>query len=146
MSSERPHVDGAPLAGSVVAPGSIVRFHALAGVLLADIRGCDAGNLLVWPGSHERIAARLRSLGWAALLDGTPLIDLGEPRQVTGRAGDAVVLHELTAHSIAPNQSSHIRYMAYTRLRRADLDPVDREGLTNPWRDWDGVRAIVDQH
>ena len=79
------HLDGAP-GEPDGRPGT---FTMLAGVLMSDQRGQDAGNLWVWPGTHLTHAEYFRAHGPEAFLaaGGYPPIRLPEPEQVTGEAG-----------------------------------------------------------
>jgi hypothetical protein len=121
-----PHVDGLTPPEPSGRPGT---FTLLAGIFLTDQPAENMGNLWVWPGSHRSAAAYLREHGPEALLASAPYppVDLGEPRQVIGRAGDVLFAHYLLGHNMGGNTSGETREVIYFRLRR--------EGHRNRWRD-----------
>jgi ectoine hydroxylase-related dioxygenase (phytanoyl-CoA dioxygenase family) len=117
----------------------------LAGVFLTDQTREDAGNLWVWPGSHQGTASYLRAHGPDALLSCMPYppIDLGPPRQVTGRAGDLLLAHYLLGHNMGGNVSDHVREALYFRLRRTDHRAHWREALQDPLLEFESVRGAL---
>ncbi len=131
------HLDGA---GPGDRPGT---FTMLAGVLMSDQRGLDAGNLWVWPGTHLAHAEYCREHGPGAFLaaGGYPPIPLPEPEQVTGEPGDLLLAHYLLGHNIGGNTSRTVRRAVYFRSKRAGHDPRWREFLQDPWLDDDPLRA-----
>ena len=133
------HIDGFPPEPDG-RPGT---FTMLAGVLMSDQRDPDAGNLWVWPGTHLTHAAYFREHGPDAFFaaGGYPPIRLPEPEQVTGEPGDLLLAHYLLGHNIGANTSPEVRRAVYYRIKRAGHDPRWREFLTDPWLDYDGVRA-----
>jgi phytanoyl-CoA dioxygenase PhyH len=135
------HLDGAP--GE--ADGRPGTFTMLAGVLMSDQRGQDAGNLWVWPGTHLTHAEYFREHGPEALLaaGGYPPIRLPAPEQVTGQAGDLVLAHYLLGHNIGGNTSPAVRRAVYFRLKQTGHNPRWREFLQDPWLDYDAVRERV---
>ena len=62
--------------------------------------------------------------------------------QITGKAGDAVLLHYQLAHDKEQNLSHLIRYMAYWRLWHVDALTCQLEGLTDIWREWPAIAAL----
>jgi hypothetical protein len=134
-----PHIDGAPVADDG-RPGT---FTLLAGVLMSDQPDEDAGNLWVWPGTHRRHAEYFREHGPDAFFAaaGYPPIQLPEPEQVRGRAGDLLLAHYLLGHNIGGNTTARTRRAVYFRVKRRGHDPRWREFLCDPWLDYDGVRA-----
>ena len=132
------HIDGAPPEPDG-RPGT---FTMLAGVLMSDQRGRDAGNLWVWPGTHLTHAEYFREHGPEAFFaaGGYPPIRLPEPEQVTGEAGDLLLAHYLLGHNIGGNTSRSVRRAVYFRIKRAGHDPRWREFLQDPWLDYDAVR------
>ena len=110
----------------------IKNFTVLAGVLLADVEFPNSGNLTLYPGSHLVIAEVIREMGGADALislakkQGKLEFDLlkelvdskgvGNPVQFCGKAGDVILAHYQTAHTIAPNISSDVRYCVYFRM------------------------------
>jgi len=135
------HLDGA--AGETDGrPGT---FTMLVGVLMSDQRDEDSGNLWVWPGTHLAHAEYFREHGPEAFTEagGYPPIPRPEPEQVRGQAGDLVLAHYLLGHNIGGNTSPRVRRAVYYRLKRAGHDARWREILTDPWLEYDAVRALV---
>jgi Phytanoyl-CoA dioxygenase (PhyH) len=135
------HIDGFP-PGPDGRPGT---FTMLAGVLMSDQRGPDAGNLWVWPGTHLAHAGYFRAHGPDAFFaaGGYPPIRRPEPEQVTGEPGDLLLAHYLLGHNIGGNTSAAVRRAVYYRIKRAGHDPRWREFLTDPWLDYDQVRTLA---
>jgi Phytanoyl-CoA dioxygenase (PhyH) len=135
------HIDGFPPEPDG-RPGT---FTMLAGVLMSDQRGPDAGNLWVWPGTHLAHASYFRSRGPEAFFTagGYPPIALPEPEQVTGQAGDLLLAHYLLGHNIGGNTSPAVRRAVYFRVKRAGHDARWREFLSDPWLDYDEVRDLA---
>ena len=135
------HIDGFP----PEADGRPGTFTMLAGVLMSEQRVPDAGNLWVWPGTHLTHAAYFREHGTDAFFaaGGYPPIRLPEPEQVTGGPGDLLLAHYLLGHNIGGNTSPAVRRAVYYRTKRAGHDARWREFLTDPWLDYDGVRALA---
>ena len=121
-----PHIDGLAPTEPDGRPGT---FTLLAGIFLTEQAAEWMGNLWVWPGSHLSAAAYFREHGPDALLSSTPYpqVELSEPRQVTGRAGDLLLAHYLLGHNIGGNTSALKREVIYFRLRR--------EGHRGRWRE-----------
>lgn len=134
------HIDGMYSPTNGVAKGTIANFTALAGVFLSDVPTADMGNFTVWPGSHRLHEAYFQEHGPQALLEGMPKVRLPEPRQVTAKAGDAVLCHYLLGHGVASNTSPHTRYAIFFRLTHTDHDAMKWESMTDLWREWDGMR------
>jgi ectoine hydroxylase-related dioxygenase (phytanoyl-CoA dioxygenase family) len=116
-------------------------FTLLVGVLLSDQVAPDAGNLVVWPGSHLLYAEHFRRHGGRSLLDGLPEVPLPEPEPVLGRAGDLVLCHYQLAHAGGPNLSPHVRYSVYFRVKAAGHDSRRWECLEHPWREWTALAS-----
>lgn len=70
---------------------------------------------------------------------------IAPPEQILVNAGDIVLAHYQTAHSIAPNVSPHIRYCVYFRLHHSShqIDHGKPDCLTNIWIDYDGIRDLA---
>jgi len=135
-----PHIDGMPGPLNGVTPGTICHFTALGGVFLSDVVSPFEGNFTVWPGTHRALAERFATHGTGELLSGFPPIALPAPRQLTARAGDAILAHYQLAHGAAPNVGPHIRYAAFFRLAHRDHDPSSPQTMIDLWREWAGVR------
>jgi hypothetical protein len=135
-----PHLDGMYYPGNGVPKGQIYNFTGLAGVMLNDLPGEYGGNFTVWPGTHSRNAAYFRAHGPQSLLDGMPKVELPEPVQITGRAGDVVLAHYLLSHSVSCNLSPHVRYAVYFRLTHVNHARQRWESMADEWLQWEGVR------
>jgi hypothetical protein len=137
-----PHIDGLTPPESDGRPGT---FTMLAGILVTDQIGQNEGNLWVWPGSHLRAAAYLRERGPDALLSCIPYppIELGEPRQVTGRAGDQLLAHYMLGHNMNGNIGDKVREVLYFRLRREGHRAHWRGSVQDPLREFEAVRSAL---
>jgi hypothetical protein len=135
-----PHIDGISSPGNGVAPGTLFHFTALGGIFLSTVGEADRGNLTVWPGSHRRIEAYLRTHGPTAIVDRFPDLDLGPPHPICAEAGDAVLAHYALAHGIAPNLGPDVRYAVFFRLFHAAHEAFGTRPLTDLWLEWDGLR------
>ena len=116
------------------------------------------GELLVYPGSHEALSAhlrthpseleKLRTIGSEHLPtgEGTDAMFTRPVAHCTGRAGDAFIVNHMTAHLIAPNTSSEIRYKVYFRLsgptfeRRKAAGGGNVHAMLSPWLHWEGLQ------
>lgn len=136
-----PHLDGMYTPDNGVPAGSVLSFTMLAGIVLSDVTTPEAGNLVVWPGSHRVLEDYFRAKGPKSLLAGMPDVDLGRPEAVLARAGDVVLSHYQLAHTGGPNTSPHIRYAVYFRLKRKGHDRWKWECMTDVWREWPGLSA-----
>src|SRR5205085_11018524 len=116
----KPHLDGMHSPNNGVPEGTIQNFTMLVGVLLSDLTGPYAGNFTVWPGTHHQYEQYFRDQTPQSLLNGMPPIDMPEPCQISGRAGDVALVHYELAHSAAPNVSPYVRYAVFFRLTHVD--------------------------
>jgi len=139
----RPHLDGMYSPTNGVKEGTIANFTALVGVFLSAVPEPYAGNFSYWPGSHRLYEAYFREHGPQSLLQGLPPVDIGEPEQFTGAAGDAALVHYGLAHGIAGNVSPNIRYAIFFRLSHVDHAQYQWECMTNLWVEWSGMQAVV---
>lgn len=137
------HIDGMYTPTNGVPEGQIRNFTALVGVYLSDVATPNAGNFVVWPGTHRIYADYFAREGADALLHGMPPVEIGDPVQTMPNAGDAVLSHYQIGHGIASNVSPNIRYAIYFRLKRVGHDAIRHEVMTDLWREWDGMRALV---
>ena len=139
-----PHVDGLAPPEPGGRPGT---FTLLAGIFLTDQTAEWTGNLWVWPGSHHSAAAYLREHGPDALPSSAPYppVELHEPRQVTGRAGDVLLAHYLLGHNIGGNTSAVTREVVYFRLRREGHRKRWRECVQEPLLEFEAVREATAQ-
>lgn len=115
-------------------------FTMLAGILLTDQLTEDSGNLWVWPGTHLTHAAYFREHG-PQMFCAYPPIDLPEPVQVTGRAGDLLLAHYLLGHNIGGNfASDRTRRALYFRLSNAEHAARREEFLQDAWLEYAPLR------
>ena len=137
-----PHLDGLMPPEPDGRPGT---FTLLAGILLTDQAAEEMGNLWVWPGSHLNAAAYFREHGPEALLSSAPYprVELSEPRQVVGHAGDVLLAHYLLGHNIGGNTSAVTREVVYFRLRREGHRGRWREFVREALLEFDAVRAAA---
>ena len=139
-----PHIDGMYSPTNGVRKGTIANFTALAGVFLSDVPEPFSGNFSVWPGTHRLFEQHFREVGPQALLEGMPKVEMPQHRQITARAGDAILCHYQLAHGVAGNGSPHVRYAIFFRLSHVDHDSVHWECMTDIWREWAGMREVVE--
>ena len=137
-----PHIDGLTPPEPDGRPGT---FTLLAGIFLTDQEAEQMGNLWVWPGSHLSAAAFFREHGPETLLSSAPYprVELLEPRQVVGRAGDLLLAHYLLGHNIGGNVSAVTREVVYYRLRREGHRVDWREFARDPLFEFGPVREAV---
>jgi hypothetical protein len=135
-----PHIDGISSPGNGVPRGTLFHFTALAGIFLSPVAEADRGNLTVWPGSHHRIEAYLRTHGPTAIVDRFPDLDLGRPQAICAQPGDALLAHYALAHGIAPNLGPDVRYAVFFRLFHAAHEAFGDRPLTDLWLEWEGLR------
>ncbi|GLY77667.1 phytanoyl-CoA dioxygenase family protein [Actinoallomurus iriomotensis] len=134
-----PHIDAAhaepedgPIRGT---------FTLLAGILMTDQLTENAGNLWVWPGTHLTHAAYFREHG-PRMFCAYPPIDLPEPEQITGRAGDLLLAHYLLGHNIGGNyESDQTRRALYFRLSNTDHASHRSAFLQDAWLDYEPIRS-----
>lgn len=137
-----PHIDGLMPPEPDGRPGT---FTLLAGIFLTDQAAEQMGNLWVWPDSHRSAAAYFREHGPDALLSSVPYpqVELSEPRQVLGHAGDLLLAHYLLGHNTGGNTSAVTREVVYFRLRREGLRGRWREFVQDPLLEFEPVREAV---
>lgn len=135
------HIDGIPTPTNGVKPGTLAHFTMLCGVLLSDLPDEYSGNFTVFPGSHHRYAKWFEGHEPIELAGGMPPVDMGTPKQITGKAGDVVFAHYLLGHGIAPNASPNIRYAVFFRVfnTRHTWNVYRPEAVKDLWLDWDGL-------
>lgn len=137
-----PHVDGlTPPEPS----GRPATFTLLAGIFLTDQRIENAGNLWVWPGSHQTASAYFREHGPDTLLASAPYppVALSEPHQVIGCAGDLLLAHYLLGHNMGGNTSGVTREAIYFRLRREGHREMWRDAVQNPLLEFESAPAAT---
>jgi hypothetical protein len=140
----QPHLDGMHSPNNGVAQGAFGNFTALVGVFLSDVPEENMGNFSVWPKSHRVFEEYFQQHGPDKFLEGLPPVEIGAPQQITARAGDAVLCHYQLGHGIAPNFSPFIRYAIFFRLEHREHDAHRKEVLADIWRDWPGVRDVIE--
>lgn len=137
-SPPQPHLDGT----YGEQPGHVSSFTMLVGILLNDVSRENAGNFTVWPGSHHHVEQYARDHGPRILTQGRPPIDLPQPVQVTGQAGDIIMAHYLLPHTAATNVSPYVRYGIFFRVHYPQ-EPRKWDSLVNMWQDWPGLADVV---
>lgn len=139
------HIDGMY---STKANAPIVRYTLCLGVFLSDAPKKDMGNFLAYAGTHTKIAERIKKLGVGSMKSGiSKSIELPEPEQVTGKAGDVLIFHFQLAHDKGRNLSPFIRYMTYFRFWHLDAwhdkSPAYlKRALTDLWLEWPAMRGV----
>jgi len=134
-----PHIDASN--PEPVDDPDLSTFTLLAGVLLTDQVAEDSGNLWVWPGTHLTHAAYFREHGPGAFC-AYPPVDLPEPVQVTGRAGDLLLAHYLLGHNIGGNfASDQTRRALYYRVSATGHEARRAAFLQDTWLDYAPIRA-----
>jgi hypothetical protein len=137
-----PHLDGMYSPNNGVKEGTIGNFTALIGVFLSDLPEPNSGNFTVWSGTHHLYEKYFQQHGPESLLKGMPPIELPEPEQFIGQAGDAALVHYQIGHGIAANLSSNIRYAIFFRLSHIDHEQHHWRCMTDVWAEWEGMQAI----
>jgi hypothetical protein len=136
----RPHIDGYQPGQSL--PGT---FTLLACLLLNDQLSDNGGNLWVWPGTHETHAAFFARRGRQGFAEaaGYPDIELPEPTQIRGRAGDVLLAHYLLGHNIGGNyESNRTRRALYWRLRAPGHLDRWAKCLADPWAEYPRLTGV----
>jgi len=100
-------------------------FSLLVGVTLSDALQPNCGNFGVFPNSHKKLLPLLKEKvesgsSWYSNENSTEKPAFHNGVQVLAEAGDAVLVHNLTAHRAVPNASHAIRYQVYFRLKHKD--------------------------
>lgn len=132
----RPHIDGFASSTNGLHAGKVYSFTCLAGIFLTETAGDFSGNFTVWPGSHRAYERYFRARGDGALKEPMPELDLGTPRQIHVKPGDAILCHYQLAHAAAANTSEFDRIAIYFRIWLRDLDACRWHRLTNIWDGW----------
>lgn len=136
-----PHID----AGNPEPTDAPIRatFTMLAGILMTDQLTENSGNLWVWPGTHLTHAAYFREHG-PRMFCAYPPIDLPEPEQITGRAGDLLLAHYLLGHNIGGNYASDAtRRALYFRVSATGHTTRREEFLQDTWLEYEPVRRAA---
>ncbi len=131
-----PHLDGFSDGANGLTEGRIHSHTATIGVFLTTTPRAFAGNLTVWPGTHQLYERYFRKRGRRALGEPQPRVELGAPLQLTCAAGDVVLMHYELAHTAAVNTSDVDRVAVYFRLHFGDIAAQRWDYLTNLWRGW----------
>lgn len=137
------HLDGLPSEHNGVPKNTYGNFTMLLGVILSDVPQPNSGNFTVWPGSHLIYEKHFKEYGPDVLLGGMPKVDLPEPVQITGKAGDIVLCHYQVAHASNVNISPNVRYACYYRLNHLDHKSHWKETYSNIWMEWPGIRELL---
>jgi hypothetical protein len=139
------HIDGRGTGTNGIPQGQFHRgFTMLAVVLLCDLPETYSGNFTVWAGTHVLFEQVFKEQGPEALAQAIDTMDVGvEPTQITGKAGDVVLMHHQTVHTAAPNASPNIRYAAIFRACHKDAKEIGVAAMTDIWREWEGLRSLT---
>jgi hypothetical protein len=138
-----PHIDGMYSANNKIRKGTIFSFTALVGILLSDVPNRFWGNFTGWPGTHRAFAEYMKENGTGILKERLPPVKLPEPEQILGKAGDMILSHYLTAHTVVVNVSPYIRYAVFFRIRHVDHGSHGKKVFTDLWHEWPGIQAIL---
>jgi hypothetical protein len=144
------HIDGLHNPHSGVPAGQVHNFTLLLGILLTDLPEPLMGNLTVYPGGHLAMESHFRKEGLQAIIQrgqlGLPRsLPIGNPLQITGKAGDIVLVHYQMPHTVAPNLSSNMRYAVYFRFHAQAHTPQTfrPETFTDIWLDYPPLHSLV---
>lgn len=141
------HIDGMGGKKTKVPEGEFWRnFTAICVVMLSDLPEPYMGNFTVWPGSHRYLESYFQTNGHSQLFQDLPRLREELPHgpvQITGKAGDVVLVHHQMVHAAGPNLSPHIRYAVIFRLNHVDIQKNGTEVLTDIWREFEGVRETA---
>lgn len=134
-----PHIDGMSSSNNKIRKGSIYSFTALAGILLSDVPNHFWGNFTAWPGTHAMFADYFKDNGPGILKQSLPPVKLPQPEQITGKSGDMILSHYLTAHTVVVNVSPYIRYAVFFRLKHVDHESHGEKVFSDLWQEWPGM-------
>jgi hypothetical protein len=143
-----PHVPGGPhIDGHGPGMDEPHSFTMLAGVLLTDQTGEQAGNLWVWPGSHLDHARLFRERGPTLLMaaggHASPTaLTTPRPVPVRGSRGDLLLAHYLLGHNKGGNTEPWERRTIYYRLAAAGHSARWASTFTDPWTEYEPLRAL----
>jgi hypothetical protein len=137
-----PHIDGMYSANNSVRKGTIFSFTALVGIMLSDVPNQYWGNFTGWPGTHRMFAEYFKEHGTGILRKGLPPVKLPEPEQILAKAGDMILCHYLTAHTVVANVSPYIRYAVFFRIRHISHSLHGEKVFTDLWHEWPGIGGV----
>jgi hypothetical protein len=121
-------------------------FDVLVGICLSETKVKNSGELICWPGSHDRLASwlarddnmeNLKAQGNALLPTGKKSKELFDglcPHSCLAKPGDVFLANYMVAHAIAPNASPNIRYAVYFRVKGPNF--CGNESMLYPWINW----------
>jgi len=144
----RGHIDGIGSGTNGQAKGQYSRgFTAFAVIYLQDVDGPNSGNFTVWPKTHTFFEDYFKANGGHEILkEGMPRPDLPEePIMVTGKAGDLVIAHHAMVHGACLNGSANVRLATISRLRHVNVEDNGPDAYLDIWREWDGVREVLEE-
>jgi hypothetical protein len=136
-----PHIDGMYSSKNKIPKDSIYSFTALAGILLSDTPNRFWGNFTAWPGTHSLFSNYFLEHGTEILKRSLPPVKISDPEQILGKAGDMILSHYLTAHTVVSNVSPYIRYAVFFRIKHVDHEFYGQKVFTDLWHQWPGLRA-----
>ncbi|KNC50505.1 uncharacterized protein AMSG_00666 [Thecamonas trahens ATCC 50062] len=149
------HIDG-------LNKGHHSSFSLLVGVTLSDQLGPDWGNLVVFPGQHHVMGAKLLAAVMEARAEAAargPGVDdavsddlnsfIRQPLSggiaLQPHAGDVILVHHKVPHRVHHNHSPHIRYQIYFRVSSKTGAPYDTVTLENIFFGFEGMDDVVAQ-
>lgn len=113
---------------------------------LRDVEPCG-GGLLIWPGSHRAIYPRMASkLEYVEANDYRRTFEewtLKEPLELSGRAGDVIIIHHRLLHAPSVNRTNSVRFGFLCDYRSKEFDRICREAPSQDlWEDWPAMRTL----
>ena len=139
-----PHIDGMYSTRNRVKKGTIFTFTMLAGVFLSDAPNRFWGNFTAWPGTHRSFGDYFREHDVDCLQKGMlPKVKMPEPVQVLAKAGDVILSHYLTAHTVVVNVSPYIRYAVFFRLSDRNHSLHRHRAFSDIWLEWSGLKEVL---
>jgi len=139
-----PHIDGMYSTGNRVRKGTIFTFTMLAGVFLSDVPNRFWGNFTAWPGTHRSFGNYFSEHDVDCLHRSLlPKVKMPEPVQVLAKAGDAILAHYLTAHTVVVNVSPYIRYAVFFRLTDRNHGLHRSRVFSDIWFEWPGLKEVL---
>lgn len=143
------HIDGIHRKSSGFAADEIKNFTLLVGIYLSAAPADFCGNITVFPGSHRELEAYFRRVDPIVRLvdDSLPDIPLNPPHQLHVSPGDVLLAHYQTAHAVAPNLSSHVRYAVYFRLIHSARPrwSYSKQCMVHIWTEYAGLKDLYEE-
>lgn len=136
------HIDG--YGPGFNADGRVHGFTIGVAVYYSDVDP-RSGGFTVWPGSHwqvaEYYASHVLETPGHAHHDSLPS-EVGDPHEITGRAGTAILWHNKLVHTGGVNRSRNVRLASISRFKRRDFDEIQRDAADKLWKYWPGLEGL----